>query len=97
MFWPKFLSCSGCCEQPSVDADPTELWRFLPVGYALSVALETPVLLVGLSPRHPIARRIFAGCWLTACTYPIVILVLPQLIWHPLGDAGYWVYVVAAE
>ena len=57
-----------------------EAWRFLPVGYALSVAIETPVLLVGLSPRHGWRRRIFAGLWLTACTYPIVVLTLPVLI-----------------
>ena len=80
-----------------MEPDTGELWRMLPLGYALSVALETPVLLVGLSSRHAWARRIIAGLWLTACTYPIVILVLPQLIWRPLGEAGYWPYVAAAE
>ena len=59
---------------------PTELWRFLPLGYLLSILIETPVLLVGLSKRHPIKRRLFAGLWLTACTYPIVVLVLPLII-----------------
>jgi hypothetical protein len=77
--------------------DPTELWRFLPVGYVLSVAIETPVLFAGLSNQHSVARRILAGLWLTACTYPIVVLVLPELIWRPLGEAGYWPYVVLAE
>jgi hypothetical protein len=77
--------------------DPGELWRFLLVGYVLSVAIETPVLLAGLSNRHSVGRRILAGLWLTACTYPIVVLVLPQLIWMPLGDAGYWPYVAVAE
>ena len=57
-----------------------EAWRFLPVGYALSVAVETPVLLIGLSSRHSWRRRLFAGLWLTACTYPIVVLVLPALV-----------------
>jgi len=61
-------------------SDPAELWKFLPVGYLLSVMIEAPVLLVGLSPRHPLGRRLFAGFWLTACTYPIVILVLPRWI-----------------
>jgi hypothetical protein len=56
------------------------LWTFLPLGYALSILIETPVLLVGLSARHPLGRRLFAGVWLTACTYPIVILVMPLLI-----------------
>jgi len=41
-------------------------WAFLPVGYLFSVLIETPVLLVGLSPRHPYGRRLFAGLWLTA-------------------------------
>ena len=77
--------------------DPAELWRFLPLGYTLSVAIETPVLLAGLSIRHPISRRIFAGFWLTACTYPIVVLVLPELLWRPLGAAGYWPYIAVAE
>jgi hypothetical protein len=57
---------------------PDRLWYYLAVGYALSVLIETPILLVGLSARHPLGRRLFAGPWLAACTYPIVILVLPQ-------------------
>ena len=69
----------------------------MPLGYLLSVLLETPVLLAGLSRRHTLSRRIFAGFWLTACTYPIVVLVLPQLIWAPLGEAGYWPYIIVAE
>jgi hypothetical protein len=48
--------------------------------YLLSIAIETPVLIVGLSQRHDIHRRIFAGIWLTACTYPVVAFVLPALI-----------------
>ena len=56
---------------------PRELWLFLPFGYLLSVAIETPILLVGLSARHSWKRRLFAGFWLTACTYPVVVLVLP--------------------
>ena len=57
-----------------------ELWAFLPIGYAFTVAIETPVLVAGLSRRHPVTRRLLAGLWLTACTYPIVVLVLPLLI-----------------
>jgi hypothetical protein len=56
-----------------------DLWLFLPVGYLVTVAFETPVLLLLLSPRHPARRRLFAGLWLTACTYPVVVLVLPIL------------------
>jgi hypothetical protein len=49
------------------------------VGFVLTVAIETTVLLVLLSPRHSLKVRLFAGVWLTACTYPIVWLVLPDL------------------
>ena len=59
---------------------PLELWRFLPLGYLFTVAIETPILFFALSARHSKRRRIFAGLWLTACTYPIVTLVLPLLM-----------------
>src|SRR4029453_7958274 len=58
---------------------PYDLWRFLPIGYLVTIAVETPILILGLSPRHPLARRVIAGIWLTGCTYPIVVLVLPLL------------------
>ncbi len=69
--------------------DTQHLWSFLPWGYALTVAIELPILLVGLSPRHPLPRRVFAGFWLTACTYPIVVLVLPPLVWSRWGETAY--------
>jgi hypothetical protein len=56
---------------------PSELWRFLLIGYPFTILIETPVLLIGLSRRHSLKRRLFAGLWLTACTYPIVVLVMP--------------------
>ncbi|MFN2579161.1 MAG: hypothetical protein ABR607_15920 [Pyrinomonadaceae bacterium] len=58
---------------------PSDLWRFLLIGYPFTIMIETPVLLIGLSRRHPIKRRLFAGVWLTACTYPIVVLVMPLM------------------
>lgn len=70
---------------------PGATWRFLVVGYALSVSIELPVLFIGLSPRHERRRRLAAGLWLTACTYPVVVLVLPYLI------ASRWPYLLAAE
>jgi hypothetical protein len=57
-----------------------ELWRFFPVGYATTIAIELPILLVALSRSHGWRRRVVAGVWLTACTYPIVVLVLPLMI-----------------
>ena len=59
---------------------PFDLWQFLPVGYLLTIAIETPILFFGLSSHHSKRRRILAGLWLTACTYPIVTLVLPLLL-----------------
>jgi hypothetical protein len=59
--------------------DSGSLWLAFLVGYLFSIAVETPVLVVGLSPRHSMGRRLFAGVWLTACSYPIVFLVLPVL------------------
>ena len=58
---------------------PFDLWSFLPIGYLLTIAIETPILLFALSPHHSKRRRVLAGLWLTACTYPIVVLVLPLL------------------
>ncbi len=57
----------------------SELWKFLPIGYLFTILIETPVLLVGLSPKVTFKQRLLCGAWLTACTYPIVILVLPAL------------------
>jgi hypothetical protein len=48
--------------------------------YLVTIAVETAILVVALSPRHPLKHRIFAGVWLTACTYPILWLVLPSFI-----------------
>ena len=59
---------------------PWDLWYFFPIGYLFTIAIETPVLFFGLSAHHSKLRRIAAGFWLTACTYPIVVLVLPLLL-----------------
>ena len=59
---------------------PYELWWFLPIGYLLTISIETPILFIGFSAHHSKRRRILAGLWLTACTYPIVTLVLPLLL-----------------
>jgi hypothetical protein len=69
-----------------------DLWKFLLIGYPITIAVETPILLLGLSPRHRFGRRLFAGIWLTACTYPIVVLVLP-----PLRDYSTTLYLLVAE
>lgn len=61
---------------------------FLIIGYLATILIETPILVLGLSGSHPISRRIFAGIWLTACTYPMVNLVLPILL-RPFGNLAY--------
>lgn len=55
----------------------TEYLKHMAVGYALTVLVETAVLWFGLSARHSPRVRLGAGLWLTACTYPVVWLVLP--------------------
>src|SRR2546430_11039692 len=72
---------------------PSDLWRFLLIGYPFTILIETPVLLLGLSQRHSIKRRIFAGVWLTACTYPIVVLVMPLMF----GGVSRTIYLAVAE
>ena len=71
----------------------SELWYFLPFGYLLTILVETPILLLGLSPKLSVRQKLLCGIWLTACTYPIVILVLPNLF---LG-AERWQYLLVAE
>jgi hypothetical protein len=61
------------------------------LGYLLTVAVETPLLLAGLSRRHAVRARLFAGVWLSACTYPVVWLVLPPLF------PERWLYLLVAE
>jgi len=72
---------------------PSELWFFLPFGYLLTILIETSILLIGLSRLHSLRRRLLAGVWLTACTYPIVTLVLP-LLFSP--EQRFW-YLLVAE
>jgi len=64
----------------SLQLTSRELWRFLPIGYLITIAVEIPILFAGLSPQHNWKRKLIAGIWLTACTYPIVTLVLPLLL-----------------
>lgn len=72
---------------------PYDLWLFFPLGYLFTILIETPILLIGLSKRHSIKRRLIAGVWLTACTYPIVVLVLYPLLVSTSRTA----YLIVAE
>jgi hypothetical protein len=62
-----------------------ELWALLPIGYLLTVLIETPILVLGLRRDHSLSTRLAVGLWLTACTYPLVILVFP-LCYDPVSD-----------
>lgn len=73
---------------------PVQLWRVLIVGYVLTTALETPILVFGLSRRHSLLKRILAGLWLNACSYPVVALAFPYWFWAPYGRG---VYLAVAE
>jgi hypothetical protein len=70
-----------------------DLWLFLPVGYLITILIETPILFAGLSPRLSVRQKLLCGIWLTACTYPIVVLVLPALFF---GEPR-WQYLAVAE
>lgn len=65
-----------------------DLWRFLPIGYLFTIAIETPILVFGLSRKVPVRQCLWLGVWLTACTYPIVVLVLPAILYDE-NRAGY--------
>lgn len=70
-----------------------DLWVFLPVGYVFTILIETPVLVAGLPKKLSLHRKIACGIWLTACTYPIVILVLSAIFF----GMPRWQYLLVAE
>ena len=72
---------------------PSDLWHFLIIGYPFTILIETPILVLGLSKRHSLKQKIFAGVWLTACTYPIVVLVMPLMF----ANTSRAIYLTVAE
>lgn len=74
-------------------SDPSSLFFFLPIGYLITVLIEAPILVFGLSKTFSFRQRLFAGFWLTACTYPIVGLVLYIL----LSNYSRFLYLLVAE
>jgi hypothetical protein len=71
----------------------SEYLRAMLLGYAITITVETIVLLLLLSRRHSVRVRVFAGVWLTACTYPVVWFVLPPLF----SAEQRWLYLLVAE
>lgn len=78
---------------PTQNLPISNLWYFLRFGYLLTILIETPILLLGLSGKLTFKQKLLCGIWLTACTYPIVVLVLPTVF---LGSPR-WQYLAVAE
>jgi len=70
-------------------SEEQHLWRFLPLGYVVTVAIELPILWLLLSKRHSTKTRLIAGFWLTAVTYPIVVIVLPLVLGPDVSRATF--------
>lgn len=75
------------------DLTAPDLWLFLPFGYLLTILIETPILVVGLPGKLDLRQKLLCGAWLTACTYPVVVLVLPTLFF----GVARWKYLAVAE
>lgn len=71
----------------------SDLWYFLPIGYLFTILVETPILVLGLPRKITLKQKLLCGVWLTACTYPIVVLVLPTIFF---GEPR-WIYLAVAE
>jgi hypothetical protein len=71
-------------------ADP---WGRLLIGYVLTVIVETIILAIALSKRNSLSVCLYAGAWLTACTYPTVNVIIPILF----KSMGYLAEVATAE
>jgi len=70
-----------------------DLWLFLPIGYLFTILIETPILVLGLPRKLTLHQKLLCGVWLTACTYPIVVLVLPTIFF----GMPRWQYLAVAE
>jgi hypothetical protein len=68
------------------------LYASLFQSYLITIAIEAPILWVALAPVHRWPSRLFAGVWLTACTYPLLGLVLPLAL-DPHTQRGWYALV----
>jgi hypothetical protein len=87
------LAFDVAAEPTVTTSNPRDLWLFLPLGYLFTVMIEAPVLVIGLPKKFSLKERCFAGLWLTACTYPVVVLVLPTIF----ASASRSLYLLVAE
>jgi hypothetical protein len=79
--------------EPIKNITPSNLWLFFPIGYLTTILIETPILLLALSKKLSFKQKLMCGIWLTACTYPIVVLVLPLIF----EQFSWLVYIIVAE
>lgn len=77
-----------------MNMDPITWTRIALTGYLLTISIETPVLVFGLGNRYTLKEKLFAGAFLTGCSYPFVAIVFP-MIWNPYND--YSTYVTISE
>lgn len=69
------------------------IWVAFAGWYLFAVAVEAPILFVGLSRDIAPKTRVVMGFWLTGCTLPIVFLAMPALLIRDNPT----LYVVVAE
>ena len=69
-------------------------WQTLPWAYLFTIAIESAVLWFALSRQHPAGRRLFAGVWLTACTFPVLWIALPAVMYP---QSPRWLLVLVGE
>ena len=72
------------------------LWLLLVFGYCLTVLIEIPILIVGLSRKYGVTETIVNGLLLTAITYPVVVMVLPA-IFTGMGIENRTLFLAIAE
>lgn len=70
-----------------------DLLFFLPFGYLVTILIETLILFFGLPESFSSKTKILCGLWLTACTYPFVVIIFPLLF----QDFPRWQYLIVAE
>ena len=67
---------------------------FLLVAGIITIVIEGTVLWFGLGRRYSAGEKLFFAVWLTATTYPVVVLVLPSFMSTTQPSSS---YLLAAE
>lgn len=75
---------------------PASVWLLVICGYLLTVSIEIPVLLTGMARKHGVRETIINGLFLTAFTYPVVVMVLPAAF-SAMGIDNRLLYLAVAE